>query len=138
MKHPLHLALLLIVNVILAFTLPGCATGGGLTPGGISTSVQIAALALDSYGKYAEATSGGQKISHAQIAAIVSADLSGIAAIAQASIGKTPDQAGIVSGAANVMPAAPVVAALPNAPISQATVQTLHAAAAQASQKSQP
>lgn len=119
----------------------GCAKDGTLTPQGaqgITTGLQIANLALASYGQYAQATSGGQKISNAQIAALASADLSGIAAIAQANVGKTPAQAGIVAGAANVQPAAPVVAALPNAPITQGTIAALDNAAARTADKSQP
>lgn len=62
----------------------------------------------------------------------VAADLNGVAALSQAYVGtgKTPTQAALQTGASTATALASVVAALPNAPISQASTNTLWQAAA--------
>lgn len=98
----------------------------------ISSATGIAQIALTAYGQYQQAKTG-----HTDPATVVnqaSADLSGIAALAQASIGKTPAAANLAQGAANPVPASDIVALLPSKPITQATVDSLFQAAAQVKQ----
>jgi hypothetical protein len=95
----------------------------------VSSASSIAALALQTYGTYAAVTQGTATPN--QIANTASADLNGIASIAQAYVGSTPAAANLVQGAspATTTPASTVAKALPAAPITQAEVNNLYSAA---------
>lgn len=104
----------------------GCANAG-------TTATQIADLAITGYTAYAEAKSG-QPLTAAQInTAVTSAsnDLNGIAATAQAYVGKSVPVSTLVQGAASPA-AASVVPQMttPASVITQAQVDTLYQAAA--------
>lgn len=101
---------------------------------GITTILGIANYGLGIYTQYAQVKSGA--IPAAQVPSIASADFYGLAALAQGAIGQTPAQANIVQGAANPVPAAAIVAALPQTAITQATVNQLYSAAALVAAKS--
>jgi len=128
------LALVALVSVLLV----GCAADGSLTSQGqkgVTTALQIAQIALSNYATIASAQSSGGQLTNAQIATLASNDLSGLAALAQANVGSTPAAANLAQGAANPAVGSAVVSALPPAPMTQSTVNTLYSAAAQASAK---
>jgi hypothetical protein len=113
---------IVLTTTLLAF---GCSS--------VPTASQIQALAgtaLSLYNQYNQYKSG--QIPSSQVPTVVAADISGIAALAQAYSGSglTPAQANIAQGAANPIPATQLVAAMPNTPITQTTVNTLYAVAA--------
>lgn len=115
----------------LAILLTACST---TQQGQVLTSAAaIANTAMTDYSAYSSAQAG--TLTPAQISAVAttaSNDLNGIAALAQAysGTGATPAVAKLQTGAANVATAAKIVALLPNAPITQANVNTLYQAAA--------
>lgn len=110
-------------KLLLALLLSACATST-LTP--LQTAGQIATAVIAGEQTYAAAKNG--TLTTAQVAA----DLNGVAALSQAYVGtgKTPTQAALQTGASTATALASVVAALPNAPISQASTNTLWQAAA--------
>lgn len=125
--HPFALLALLA----LLFS-PGCASNGTLTPQGqqaITTGLGVAQIALNTYLGYEAAKSGGS-VSTSQTAALAQNALYGIAQLAQANVGTTPAAANIAAGAGNPVVGSAVQSAIPQTPLTQATVQTLYNAAA--------
>lgn len=122
------------ILILSAFAFAGCdTTTGQLTPQGqlaVTTGLGIAEIALASYGGYAAATAGGAKVTPATYTTLAQNALYGVAALAQANVGKTPAAANIAAGAGNSVAGSAVQAAIPQTPITQATVQTLFDAAA--------
>ncbi|EDY16899.1 hypothetical protein CfE428DRAFT_5528 [Chthoniobacter flavus Ellin428] len=131
-----HSMAFLATVALVSLLLVGCASDGSLTPQGqkgVTTALQIAQIALSNYATIESAKSAGGKLTNAQVATLASNDLSGLAALAQANVGSTPAAANLAQGAANPSVGNAVVSALPNAPMTQGTVNTLYSAATQAS-----
>lgn len=110
-----------ILALLIIALLPGCA----ITPDQLSTAEQIAGIALNA----AAARFGVSPESQKAIRTAV-ADLSGVAAQSQAHLGKTPTRAAVAQGAGNPSVGAAVQKALPDAPLSQKTVDQVFQAAA--------
>lgn len=126
---PTVLSLIAILGLIL---LPGCASDGSLNSNGqkvVTSAVAVLNLAIDTYAQVQGAKASGQKLNTSQIATLAKSDVAGVAQLAQAYVGQTPAQAGIADGAANPAVGSAIQNALPNAPITQGTVNMLFAAA---------
>lgn len=94
---------------------------------GISFAEQLAQMAIQ-----IAAAKNGVPATSAAAKQVASADLSGMAAQAQAALGKTPVAANVAQGAATPALGSAVQAVLPATPISQQTANTLFDAAAAA------
>lgn len=125
----------LLLSVIVSFSIVACST----TPSGTTPSLQQAAktatglftLASAIYTQYNQDKGG--KVDPTTLVGQVNADLNGVATLLQGYVGsrQTPAQVNAAQGAANPVPAATVIAALPATPITQQMVNTVFAAAAQ-------
>lgn len=120
-----------IPSIILAILLTGCANApdGSLRFDAVKVNslAALAALAVD-----LAAAHLGVSPESARAIRTGSADLFGIAAQAQASLGKRPASANVAQGAATPEIGRAVQAQLPNAPLDQRTVNALFEAAEQA------
>lgn len=113
-----------LLPLILCAALASCTSTKNLD-GTTTTSVdgqQVAAIATLAINAYT-ASRGAKNPTAAK------ADLSGIATLAQGFIGSTPAKAQLAQGAVTPAVGKAVQAALPQAPITQQTVNTLFAAA---------
>lgn len=124
----------------IAITLALCACTTVTSPDGTKTTTadnatinNIAGLAFQAAQLYVASRGGNPGTTvKGSPATIASSDLSGIAAQAQANLGKTPLAANVAQGAGTSAVGNTIMANLPQQPMTQATVATLNDAAAKA------